>query len=47
MPRLINPEAGTVVVCEGDLADHYRARGWVDADAEPVEPKRGRPAKDK
>lgn len=34
MPRLIHPEAGTVVACGDDLADNYRARGWVDADAD-------------
>lgn len=32
MARLVLPAAGTVVHLEGDLADSYRAAGWVDAD---------------
>lgn len=37
--KLIHPGAGTVVSCEGDLAAHYLARGWRDAEApaKPVE----------
>ena len=51
MARLVLPAVGTVVHLEGDLADAYRAAGWVDADsapeATPEKPlsKRGRPRK--
>lgn len=53
MARLILPAVGTVVHLEGDLADVYRAAGWVEADsaqhgeATPEKPqaKRGRPKK--
>lgn len=44
--RLIHPGAGTVVSCEGDLADRYLARGWVDADA-PAQPVEVQPEKPK
>lgn len=34
MARLINPDTGGVVACEGDLADRYLSRGWALADGE-------------
>lgn len=48
--RLRDPQKGTVIHCEGDLATSFITRGWVDADkpieAEPSAPKRrGRPPK--
>lgn len=53
MARLILPSVGTVVHLEGDLADAYRAAGWVDSDStqqgeaasEMPQAKRGRPKK--
>lgn len=44
--KLIHPGTGTVVECEGDLANLYRSRGWRDADA-PVEPVKVPPEKPK
>ena len=44
--KLINPGAGTVVSCEGDLAARYLARGWRDA-AAPAEPVEVTPEKPK
>lgn len=45
MARLRNASTGTVVSVEGDLADRYRAAGWVDADAAPVEQDEAAPEK--
>lgn len=46
MPKLRNPETGTVVGCEGSLAARYLSRGWVDVDAS-AKPAKAAPEKPK
>lgn len=50
--RLVHPVEGTIVSCDGALADSLLSRGWVDAEAVPAveesekpSAKRGRPKK--
>lgn len=45
MARLSNPDAGTVIVVQGDLEQLYRARGWVEYDVRPSKAVKAAPEK--
>lgn len=47
--RLVSKGEGTIIECDGALAELFLAQGWIDLDAKPepveVAPRRGRPKK--
>lgn len=46
MARFKHPEVGTVIECDGDLAEHYKALGWVDDEPSPRRSRRAKGARD-